>query len=97
MENNITSSSHSYAQLDSEWIDAPEPLCQKYECSICLEPGLSLELECGHSFHRKCIVESVKRKKECSLCKADAIDNIKVYCEGCLKRYIKTNLINHLE
>ena len=40
------------------------------ECAICLDDEPSLELECGHIYHRKCIVECMRRKRECVLCRS---------------------------
>ena len=41
---------------------------EKDTCSICLDETNTV-LECGHHFHKKCIKESMKCKKECPYCR----------------------------
>lgn len=47
--------------------------CREIECSVCLEEFDNNEkikaLKCGHEYHKKCILESLKHKEECPVCK----------------------------
>lgn len=39
-------------------------------CAICLEPHpKKIELPCGHSFHKKCLMNWLKNNKSCPLCR----------------------------
>ena len=43
-------------------------------CAICLTKCLDeqhLVLECGHTFHSSCIIQSLRRKTECPVCRDD--------------------------
>lgn len=52
------------------------------ECSICLDNiynnNLSI-LPCGHKYHFNCIVDALKTKSNCPLCRADIDININTY------------------
>ena len=45
------------------------------ECSICMDDlakGDEMgQLECGHTFHKKCIVEWFSNSSECPMCRTD--------------------------
>jgi hypothetical protein len=47
----------------------------RHECSICLKSfGVKkATLECGHSYHDKCINEWLKNNKNCPLCRMDIV------------------------
>jgi len=38
------------------------------DCIICLEPIKYKILECGHNYHRKCLIENFKRNKKLECC-----------------------------
>ena len=46
-------------------------------------------LDCGHVFHKACIMECLHRKFECVLCRQTDLVNFRVYCRACLKRYMQ--------
>lgn len=41
------------------------------ECSICMESkGGKIRLDCGHMFHKKCLLEWLKINKSCPICRS---------------------------
>ena len=40
------------------------------DCIICLEAGDMIELDCGHQYHRRCILDWARVSPECPLCRA---------------------------
>ena len=61
-------------------------------CSICLNRNLTIELQCGHVYHNKCIVECLNRKQQCPLCRSTNFKNVKSYCSKCQLAYSTANL-----
>ena len=66
-------------------------------CSVCLENNPSLQLQCGHVYHRSCIIACLQRKRECVLCRTSDFNMAHVYCEQCRMAYYETTLLNHME
>ena len=55
-ERNLPELAPSENRLDLEWIEEPEKNSKVGEfCSVCVKTGVSVELHCGHSYHRECI------------------------------------------
>ena len=40
------------------------------ECVICLDTGHLIELDCGHRFHRRCILAWARVNPECPMCRS---------------------------
>lgn len=52
-------------------------------------------LQCGHPYHRECICQSMRYRRECSLCRSKDFDRITVFCEECAMCSFKTTLLEH--
>ena len=40
-------------------------------CSICMEvEGEKIKLDCGHMYHKKCLLEWLKKQKSCPICRS---------------------------
>ena len=55
---------------------------KKKECAICLEKFLGTDIikafyKCVHIFHKKCLLNWLKKNNKCPLCKHDLSDDIK--------------------
>ena len=50
------------------------------ECSICYDHRASLILQCGHSFHPKCITTWLKKARKCPNCKSTRLEKVRVFC-----------------
>ena len=61
-------------------------------CGICNSSEVSLELSCGHRYHKKCMRQYMTSKKQCMVCNSTDFDNVKMYCDQCMKSYYETNL-----
>lgn len=52
-------------------------------CPICLDTYLinnnTIKLECGHVFHKKCLIEWAKINPTCALCRKYLISKFKIY------------------
>ena len=68
-------------------VSCPASLCTQvhhllFRCAICLgdytEGEDTITLPCGHSFHAPCVLEWLKRSRQCPLCK----DDIAAHLEG---------------
>lgn len=52
-------------------VDAISTLPEDLICAICYHPAFGgVSTTCEHIFHEKCLLESVRRRKECPSCKA---------------------------
>lgn len=60
-------------ELSSSEPLSPKKLKESEECSICLNKMTKEEdirtLDCGHKFHKKCINEALKYKRQCPYCR----------------------------
>ena len=61
-------------------------------CSICKGGSPSVLLECDHMFHRKCLVEELKKRMECTVCASTNMSGAKIICEQCLSNFFVVNL-----
>jgi len=65
-----------WTKLTSEyyWCDKHIESCQQCICSICLESyhdDMIYNLSCNHNFHKECLDDWLKQKKNCPLCRVN--------------------------
>ncbi len=51
------------------------------ECAICLDEFIGTDMiksfnKCGHIFHKKCLLDFLKKSNYCPICKHDLEDDI---------------------
>ena len=67
--------------LGSKWktFTVP-PIHFQNNCAFCQQNRISLQLECGHIYHRRCFILWIKRIEECPICQSTNIYNARIYC-----------------
>jgi hypothetical protein len=63
-------------------------------CSSCQNKDPSIQLQCGHAFHRLCVVLALEGSQECSICRAIDFGRTHIYCEKCFTWYHQSDLTN---
>ena len=61
-------------------------------CSICLDINTKMELSCFHRFHRRCLDEQLKHKRECPVCRSTQVAMARSCCEECGRGAFRVNL-----